>query len=154
MAVSFSDIASKPVADIEAPPLPPVGDYRFRIIKLPEATKSQDGKWEFLRVFSKVVEPLDNVDMADYKGDPANITLSKQFVFNLEDEVEFEKTLFNVKQFFANSVQCVEDGMTMAQVLNASVNGEYIGHVAWRQDKRDESGETFQAEIGKTAPVE
>lgn len=154
MAMNFADIASKPVADIEQPPLPPVGDYRWRIMKLPETQKSQDGKWEFLRVFCKVVEPMDNVDLADYPGDPANITLSKQFVFNCEDDVEFEKTLFSVKQFFEKHVQCAEEGMTMGQVLNASVNGEFIGSVAWDKDKRDESGETFQAVIKRTAPVE
>jgi hypothetical protein len=26
--------------------------------------------------------------------------------------------------------------------------------VVWKQDKRDQSGETFNAEIGRTAPVE
>lgn len=154
MVKSFADIANTKVEDIEQPPLPPVGDYRFRITKLPEATKSNDGKWEFLRVWSKVVEPLDNVDTTDYPGDPANIMLSKQFVFNLEDDAAFDQTLFQVKQFFQKSVRCAEEGDTIGQMLNNSVNAEYVGSVAWEKDKRDESGETFQAVIKKTAPVE
>lgn len=151
---SFADIASKKVADVERPPLPPVGTYRWRITKLPSSQKSGDEAWEFLRFNCKAVEPMDNVDASDYPGDVANIMLSKSFVFNCNDEAEFEKTLFNVKQFLRNHVQAGDDEMTIAQLLNESVNGEFLGDVKWQQDKRDESGETFNAEIGRTAPVE
>jgi len=152
--VSFADIATKKVEDVEAPPLPPVGTYRFRITKLPESSKSQDEKWEFFRIPVRVLEPMDNVDLDDYKGDPANIVMSHSFVFNCEDAVEFDKTLYRLTQFFEKHVRCVEPGMSVSQMLNASVNGEFLGDVKWRQDKRDESGETFQAEIARTAPVE
>lgn len=154
MALNFADVASKKIEDIERPPLPPVGTYRWRIMKLPATQKSQDEKWEFLRFTCKAIEPQDNVDPSDYPGDLSNIVLTKSFVFNCEDEAEFEKTLFNVKQFLVKHVQCGEEGMTVAQLLNASVNGEFFGDVRWQQDKRDESGETFNAEIGRTAPVE
>jgi hypothetical protein len=148
------DIAQKKVEEVEAPALAPVGTYRWRITKLPSTSKSADEKWEFLRIPCKVVEALDNVDLADYKGDPSNILMSVSFVFNCEDEAEFEKTEWRMRQFFEKHVKCVEPGMTVAQMLNACVNGEFLGDVTWRQDKRDESGETFQADISKTAPVE
>lgn len=151
---SFLDIASKPVEAIERPPLPPIGTYRWSITKLPERTESADKKWEFLRVFCRAIEPLDNVDMTDYKGDPAGILMSVSFVFNTEDEAAFDMTLFRMRQFFEKHVGCVEKDATIAQMLNASVNGQFLGDVVWKQDKRDESGETMQAEIGRTAPVE
>ena len=151
---NFADIASKRVAEVEAPPLAPVGTYRWQITKLPEVTKSADEKWEFLRVPCRVVEALDNVDLSDYKGDPTGIIMSVSFVFNTEDSAEFEKTEWRMRQFFEKHVGCVEEGATVAQMLNASVNGQFLGDVKWRQDKRDESGETFQADIAKTAPVE
>jgi len=151
---NFAEIASKKVEDVEQPPLPPVGTYRFRVTKLPEVTKSQDEAWEFLRVPCKVIEAQDNVDLSDYKGDPQNIMMSVSFVFNTQDEAAFETTEFRMRQFFEKHVGCVEKDATIAQMLNASVNGEFLGDVKWKQDKRDASGETMQAEISRTAPVE
>lgn len=152
--VSFADIASKRVEDIEQPPLAPVGTYRWRITKLPSVSKSADEKWEFMRIPCKVIEPMDNVDLEDYKGDPTNIIMSVSFVFNCEDEVEFEKTEFRMRTFFEKHVKCVEADMTIAQMMNACVNGEFLGDVKWAQDKRDTTGETMQADISRTAPVE
>lgn len=154
MALNFADIASKKVEEVERPPLPPVGTYRFRVMKVPESTKSGDEQWEFLRFNCRAIEPMDNVDLSDYKGDPANIMLSKSFVFNSSDEAAFEQTLFQLRQFCEKHLRCVEPGMSIAEMLNASVNAEFLGDVKWSQDKRDQSGETFNAEIGRTAPVE
>lgn len=152
--VDFASIASKKIEDVERPPLPPVGTYRFRVMKVPESTKSQDEKWEFVRFNCRAVEAMDNVDTSDYNGDIANVMLSKTFVFDTGDEAAFESALFNLKQFCTNHLRCTEPGMTVAEMLNASVNAECLGDVRWKQDKRDESGETFNAEIGRTAPVE
>lgn len=152
--VDFASIASKKVEDVERPPLPPVGTYRFRVTKVPESTKSQDEAWEFVRFNCKAVEALDNVEVSDYPGDITNVLLQKAFVFNTQDEAAFETTLFQMKQFCEKHLQCVEAGMSIAEMLNNSVNAEFLGDVVWRQDKRDQSGETFNAEIGRTAPVE
>lgn len=151
---NFAEIASKRIEDVERPPLLPVGTYRFRVMKVPESTKSGDEAWEFLRFNCKVIEALDNVEVGDYPGDIANIILSKAFVFNSNDEAAFETTLFNLRQFCEKHLRCTEEGMTVAEMLNASINAEFLGDVRWQQDKRDQSGETFQAEIGRTAPVE
>ena len=102
----------------------------------------------------KAIEAMDNVEVADYPGDIANIMLSKSFVFNSGDEAAFETTLFQLRTFCEKHLKCAEPGMTVAEMLNASVNAEFLGDVKWQQDKRDESGETFNAEIGRTAPVE
>lgn len=152
--VDFASIASKKIEEVERPPLPPVGDYRFRVTKLPTSTKSGDEAWEFLRFVCKVVEPLDNVDTTDYPGDLSNAVLSKSFVFNSNDEAAFEQTLFNLRQFCEKHLMVAIPGMTIAEMINATVNAEFIGSVRWQQDKRDESGETMNAEIGRTAPVE
>lgn len=152
--VDFASIASKKVEEVERPPLPPVGTYKFRVMKIPSQTKSGDEQWEMVNFPCKVIEPMDNVDLEDYKGDVSNIMLTKSFVFNTQDEVAFETTLFQLKQFCTNHLRCVEEGMSVAEMLNASVNQEFLGDVAWRQDKRDQSGETLNAQIGRTAPVE
>lgn len=152
--VDFASIASKKVVDVERPPLPPVGTYKFRVMKVPESTKSQDEAWEFVRFNCRVIEPLDDVDLSDYKGDPANIMLSKTFMFDTQDEAKFEASLFQLRQFCENHLQCVEAGMSIAEALNATINQEFLGTVRYTPDRRDQSGETFNAEIGRTAPVE
>lgn len=152
--VDFASIASKKIEEVERPPLPPVGTYRFRVTKVPESTKSQDEQWEFLRFNCRAIEALDNVETSDYPGDIANIMLSKSFVFNSADEAAFETTLFQLRTFCEKHLNCTEPSMTVAEMLNASVNAEFLGDVKWQQDKRDQSGETFNAEIGRTAPVE
>lgn len=151
MALSFSSIADKKIDDIERPPLPPVGTYRWKITKLPELTKSNDEKWEILTVNVRAVEALEDVDMDSYNGKLEGILQSVRFMFNLEDEAEFEKTLFRVKTFFEKHVKCAEPDMTIPQALNASVGQEFLGTIAWKQDKQD--ADIFHANIGKTAPL-
>lgn len=151
---NFNDIASKKVEDVERPPLPPVGTYRFRVMKVPESTKSGDEQWEFLRFPCRALEALDDVEVDDYKGEITNIMVPKAFVFNTSDEAAFEQTLFQLRQFCEKHLLCVEPGMSVAEMINASVNAEFLGTVKWSQDKRDTTGETFNAEIGRTAPVE
>lgn len=152
MALSFSSIADKKIDEIERPPLPPVGTYRWKVSKLPELTKSNDEKWEILTVNVISVEALDDVDVDSYPGKIAGIMQSVRFMFNLEDEAEFEKTLFRVKTFFEKHVKCAEAGMTIPQAINASVGQEFLGTIAWKQDKNDT--DIFHANIGKTAPLD
>lgn len=152
MALSFASIADKKVDEIERPPLPPVGTYRWKIMKLPELTKSSDEKWEILNVNVRAVEALDDVEVSDYPGKIDGIMQSVRFMFNLEDEAEFERTLFRVRQFFEKHVKCSEEGMSVAQAINASVGGEFLGTIAWRQDKQDP--DLFHANISRTAPLD
>lgn len=152
MAINFADVAAKPINDVERPPLPPVGTYRWRITKLPENTTSQNGEWDIVTFQVQAVEALDDVEVDDYKGDIANIRQSLRFMFNKQDEAEFEKSLFRLRTFLEKHVQCAEADHTVAQALNASVNGEFLGAITWRQDKED--AEIFHANIGRTAPIE
>lgn len=152
MALSFSQIADKKIDEIERPPLPPVGTYRWKISKLPELTKSNDEKWEILNISVTAVGAMDDVDTDEYKGDIRNIQQSVRFMFNLEDEAEFEKTLFRVRTFFEKHVKSAEAGMTIPQAINASVGQEFLGTIAWRQDKQD--ADIFHANISRTAPLD
>lgn len=152
MALNFADVASKKIEDIERPPLPPVGTYRFQITKLPEVTTTNDDKWDILNINCRALEAQDDVDMEDYKGEVTNITQRLSFMFNKEDEAEFEKSLFRARQFFENHVKCAEPNDTLAQAINNSVNQEFLGTLAWRQDKHDQ--EIFHANIARTAPLD
>lgn len=152
MSLNFADIAGKKLDEIEKPPLPPVGTYRWIITKLPEVTTSPDGKWDILNINCRAVEALDDVDMTDYSGQVTNIVNRLSFMFNKEDEAEFEKSLYRARTFFENHVRCAEPGDTLGQAMNNSVNQSFNGTIAWRQDKND--SDVFHANIGKTAPLD
>lgn len=150
--LNFADAAQKKVAEIERPPLPPVGTYRWSITKLPAVTTTNDGKWDILTVNIRAVEALDDVDIESYSGEVTNITNQVKFMFNKEDEAEFEKSLFRARTFFEKHVRCAEEDDTIAQALNKSVNQQFLGTIAWQQDKNDQ--EIFYANISRTAPLE
>lgn len=151
---NFSEIASKPVAEIERPPLPPVGTYRWKVLKLPVQDKidSPKGSWDTVTFNVQAQEALDNVDMSDYKGDVSGIFNRVQFMFDTNDEAKFEQTLFRLRTFLEKHMKVADDGMSVNEALNAATGGEFLGDVAWRQDSNDP--ETFYAEIKRTAPVE
>lgn len=149
---NFSDILNKKAADIEKPALPPQGTYRFQVTKVPEFKEVGGGDWDMLIVSCVAVEAMDNVDLDDYKGEVSNIRLSKTFLFNRNDEVEFGKTEYTVRTFLQNHLGVLEDDMSIGEALNVAKGGEFLGDVKWREDNR--SPGDFQAEIGRTAPVE
>ena len=149
---NFADIATKKVADVVRPPLPPVGTYRWSITKLPIVTTSGDGKWDILTVPVRALEAMDDVDMTDYAGEVTNITNQIKFMFNKEDEAEFEKSLYRVRTFFEKHVKCASEDDTIAQALNSSVNQQFLGSIAWSQDKNDP--ELFYANLTRTAPLD
>lgn len=152
MSLNFADLAQKKVEDIERVPLPPVGTYRFQITKIPAVSTSNDGKWDILNVACRAVEALDDVEMDDYKGEVSGILQSVRFMFNKEDEVEFTKSENRMRTFFEKHVRCVEPGDSVGQMLNNSVGQQFLGTIAWSQDKNDP--ELFHANISRTAPLD
>lgn len=152
MALNFSDIAKKKVDEIERPPLPPVGTYRFSIRKIPEVSEinSPNGNWDVLNIQCQAIEALDDVDMEDYKGEVSGITMRHSFMFDKNDEVKFAQTEFGMKRFFEE--HCGIKADTVGEMLNASVNAQFLGTIGWKPDKTDP--ELFHANITRTAPVE
>lgn len=152
MALNFADVAAKKMSEVERPPLPPVGTYRFQITKLPASTTTADGKWDILTIPVRAMEALDDVDMSDYKGEVTGIVNSVKFMFNTQDDAEFEKSLYRTRTFFERHVKCAEENDTIGQALNKSVNQQFLGSIAWTQDKNDP--EVFHANIARTAPLD
>lgn len=152
MALNFADVASKPVDSVEKPPLLPVGTYRWRITKLPSSRDTPDGAWEVLEIPCQAVEAMDDVEIEDIKGELKGYFNRVSFMFNKNDEAEFEKTLYNATQFFEKKVKCVEPGDSIGQAVNNSVNQEFLGTIGWKPDKNDP--EVMHANIVRTAPID
>src|ERR1043165_9663116 len=117
MTINFAEQAGKKIAEVEKPPLPPVGTYRWSVTKLPANTTSNDDKWDFLTFQCRALEALDDVDMDGYQGEVTNIILPLKFMFNKEDEAEFAKAEYRLRTFLEKHVQCAEESDTIAQAL-------------------------------------
>lgn len=152
MAFNLADAVKKKVSEIERPPLPPQGTYHWKITKLPEITTSQNELWDFLTIPCKVVAPMEDVDLEDYRGDPRNIINRVQFIFDKNDEAKFEQTLYNVKRFFLEHCRVGDDAMSLGQLMNAAVGAEFLAPISWTPDKQDQT--LFHANVGKTAPLD
>lgn len=152
--MDFKSIANKKLDVIEKPALPPIGTYRWQITKLPEQREvsSEKGSWDALEFQLRAVEALDNVDMDGYKGKVESITQRLSFMFDKNDEANFERTLFRLKKFLIDHVKCADESMALNEAINASVGGQFLGDLRWDEDKRN-PGE-FNANIAKTAPLD
>lgn len=150
---SFADIATKRIADIERPPIPPKGMYRWQISKLPSLDQL-NADYEKVSIMCKAVEAYDNVDADDLKafGGIKNIAIPLEFIFDKNDDTKFQQTLFRLRTFLERHA-AVEgaDEMSMTQALNASINASFDAELTHRADPKDTS--VFYAQMGKTAPV-
>ena len=150
--MNFMDVANKKLNDVERPPLPPVGTYRWRVSKLPTQTTSKDGKWDILTFPIQALEALEDTDMTDYNGEVSGIVDSIRFMFDKEDEVAFGKTLFRLRNFFEKTLKCAADGDSIRESMNASVNQQFLAPLTWRADPND--AEIMYTQVGTPAPLD
>jgi len=150
--LNFSDITNKKLEEVERPPLAPVGTYRWQVTKLPTITTSSDGKWDIVNFPIRALEALDDTDMSDYAGEVTSITESVRFMFNKEDEVEFKKSEYRLRNFLEKALKCADETSTLGVAMNASVNQQFIAPLTWRPDKNDTS--IFYTQLGTAAPLE
>lgn len=147
--MNFAEIANKKIEEVERPPLLPIGVYRFQNTKLPVVTDKPE--WEIVEFLMRPVEAVD-ADITDYKGDIKNAQMRRSFIFDKNDQVAFDRTLFALRQFLEVHLACAEPGSSIKEAMNASVNAQCLGTVQWKADKNDK--ELFHANITSTAPLE
>ena len=153
-ALNFKDIANKKLEEVERPPLPPVGTYLFQVSKVPAIETLTGDKWDVVDFPLKALAPTDDVDadaIAAY-GKVEKINLRHRFMFNKEDKVEFEASVFRLRQFLENTLKCAEPSMSLTEALGQANGKQLLASVVWKADKQDP--ELMHANIGRTAPVE
>lgn len=152
--MDFRSVATKMKDEIKRPPLPPVGSYIFQVLKLPAIETSTDGKWDFVNYQVRGVGVHSDVDEEELQkyGGPGKILSRVGFIFNKEDEVEFQRTEFQHRRFLEDALKCWGDGENVMQAMNNAVNKQFVGQIAWKADKNDP--EVFHANITKTTAVE
>jgi len=152
---SFAEIANKKIADVERPPLPPVGNYRWQVTKAPSIEEAgAGGQYTSISIPCKAVEAYDNVDSDDLSafGGIKNVISQVKFLYDNQDATKGAQTEFRIRQFLEKhcALEGVED-MSIGEGLAKCVNSQFDGVMNHRPDKNDP--EMKYAEIQKTAPV-
>ena len=150
--MDFSKVLDTKVADVEKPPLAPLGDYVFQITAAPRV--SERGIYDIVEFPCVAVEALETVDpeeLAEF-GDLKNIRTRVSFLFNKEDDAGAATTQYHMTNFLEQHLGCSEDGMTVKQAMGNAINHRFVGATGYRPNKNDVSELFF--EIKKTAPVE
>lgn len=160
MAVDFMKALDVKAKDVAPVPVPPVGHYIWQVTKVPQI--NTEGQWQRvtfpLRAVS-VFEDANDVDPDELKayGKVTNILINHSFMFDSQEGTEADLIQFQnrIKRFCVDHLK-IEGGedMSLRQLLNESVNKKVVGQLTHRPDKRDLSGETMQAGLGRTAPLE
>lgn len=154
--VNFIDALNTKSAQIERPPLIPVGTYRAAVTDIPEITKVSDGKWDVVNFKMRLIEPTDDVntdDLQAYGNLGPQSVVTQRFMFSAEDEAGMKRTLYNMKRFLLDHLRIEgNDDTTVKELLNNSKGAQCLVFIGWRPDKNDP--ELIYNEIKKTAPLE
>jgi len=153
--VNFNDILNKKSSEIERPPIIPVGTYRAVVTKIPSIETTGDNKWDIcdfqLRLLA-AEEDVDQDDLKAYGGLGPQSVIRHNFMFNKEDEANFNRSLYNMKRFLLEHLMIEgNENTSIKELLDASVNHQCLAFIKWRADKNDP--EIQFAQVGKTAPV-
>lgn len=152
----FSSALDRKLEEVKRPPNPPVGHYIWQITKHPSVDEfeGRDGTaFERVTFNITVVAAGDDVDtdeLAEY-GNIQGYQSRKTFLFSgdEEDKAGFERSMFNLKRFLEHCG--VDQSLSLAEALAASVNQQFMGELTHRPDPKDP--EVIYAEVGKTAAL-
>jgi hypothetical protein len=160
--MDFSEALNVKVGEIERPPLPPTGYYRWKVAKQPNAETTKDGNWDILEFSCAAQEALEGVDpqaLQDFGG-LKMVRLSNKFLFDKqpggEHETAFQRTLFGVRQFLIEHLG-VDASLNLKEAIAASIGKEFIAPLEIRLGKdkatgKDDPNQQFP-NMGRTAPV-
>ena len=153
--LDFNQSANTKLDAVEAVPMPPHGNYVWRVTKLPTTREfsGNDGtNYQSVEFPVQVVRALDDVDISDYKGKITDVRQTLSFMYNRDDEVAFAQFQNRLKRFLSKHLKCCEETDSFAVGLNASVGQQFMAPLNIAPDKRDP--EVLRANIGNTAPLD
>ena len=155
--MNFNDVLNKKAAEIERPPLLPVGHYTAKVAKIPSMdTKSTEkGSWDILDFALLPVSAGEDVDLdllAKFGAfGPASVQRFS-FMFNKDDQAAFDRTLFNLKRFLLDHLQIAgDDNSSLKELLDQSVGAHCLMFIRWEPDRNDP--EIQYPRIARTGPV-
>jgi hypothetical protein len=142
--VDFAEALSRRASDVEKPQNLPRGTYVWKVSKVPAQSESNNGEWTIVEVPLQCVEATDDVDPDELEafGSVAGERNRISFMFptDKEKKADFERTLYRLKEFLTRILGLEDNGATLRELLDASVNYQFIASAVWTQGK---DGETY-----------
>jgi hypothetical protein len=150
--LKFTDALTKDAAEIERPPLMPVGTYRWMVEKVPEIQENVKDQWDIVNYPVRCVGAEDDVDPDALRefGSLNNVRQRVPFLFDKTDEAAFAKTEYAHKRFLEDTLRA--EGTTIKELMSNAVNKQFLGAIRWKADR--DNPELQYANIGKYAPIE
>lgn len=156
-AMDFNKALDMKASEVKAVPLAPIGHYIWQVSAVPVI--NTEGRWNSVNFPVKCVMPYEDADDVDPEelatfGKIAGLMNRVSFLFDSEEGTETDLIQFqNQVKRFCGVTLSVEgaDDMTLKELLNASVNKQFVGQLIHKADKRDP--EHMHANIGRTAPI-
>jgi len=155
MALNFSDALNTKTSEIERPPLLPIGHYIAIVEKMPSFDTIADGRFDVVDFILKIQSAGDDIDPDDIEeyGDVTAARVRHRFLFNKEEQANFNQTLYNLKRFLQEHLLIdMNDDTPLKESLNNALNQQCLIAIKWRADRND--AEIQYAEVARTAPVE
>lgn len=154
--MNFTDALNVNVAEIERPPLPPIGTYTWKVEKVEFGEVGTANKFDTVDIRLQAIESGEDVSpskLSDFGG----LKMVKQrlrFMFpkaeGEEQKAQFERTMFNLRRFLEEHLKLDPNG-TLKQKLTECIGQVCLGDIKYRPDQNDP--EVMYAEIGRTAPL-
>lgn len=154
----IADFLETKASEIEAPKIPPVGDYILSVKKVPVMgeIKGADGAVRFEKLTFpcqlEAASAVDEDDLAEYGANVKGYPVRVEFLLdvNAEDQDHADNTFQNrVKEFLVSKLACMTEEMTLQQGF-AAAPGMVFGGLA----RHRAAGEQVFFEIERTYPID
>lgn len=156
--MDFNSALDKKASDIEKPPVQPQGTYVWAVTKVPAISTSKSGEWSIIEFPVKAISAEDDVDPEDLEQFGAVTSAMNRVSFMAptaegpEGDAARDKTLYQVKKFCQNTLRVdAEEDATLRELLDASVNCQFLGQAVWRQS---DDGEDTYVDLKNRAPMD
>lgn len=153
---NFADIGKRKVEEITRPPLTPEGHYLMQITKVHTVRNiGEDDRYEQITFPCKIISASDDVDEEELEqhGSVENKPMRVEFLLDTEGgDSAGDEVSYRIRRFLEDHLQLDCEGMSLSEAMGEAVNGQFLGLVAHRPDKRDP--EVFYDFVQRTAPVD
>tara|TARA_R110000868_G_scaffold307378_1_gene568834 strand:+ start:6329 stop:6787 length:459 start_codon:yes stop_codon:yes gene_type:complete len=152
--MDFASALNTPASDVEKPPVLPQGTYIWSVTKIPTMTRTNSGEWDIVEFAVTPVSAEDDVDPDDLEafGNLRSGMNRLAFMFPTDPakEADAKRSLFRLKQFLLRTLRVEDEGTaTIRELLDGSVNHQFLGSAVWRQD-----GEDTYVDVKNYAPID
>lgn len=135
--MDFLSALDTKVDDIEKPLDPPQGTYLWKVDKAPIQSRTKSDEWDIVEFPLRALSADEDVDPDDLEafGDVTGIMGRNSFMFPTDPakDNDRKKTLHQMKKFLTETLRIDGEGMTMKELLAASVGAQCYGILSWRQ---------------------